>query len=340
MSESKNSLMEMLTYKRPEGSVTQKVFCRKFLEPVFGEPDEYGNYIHTIPTEDGLNPEVLFAAHHDTVHLTEGLQQIVVSGDMVKSTSGECLGADCTTGVWLILEMIEGKVPGVYVVHAAEESGCLGSAWLVQQKPDWLTDVKAVISFDRYAVDSVITHQMGRRTASETFARSLESILMMGYVPDSGGSYTDSNEYIDVVGECTNISVGYYDQHTKKESQDMKFAYDLRDALLCADWSKLKYEREPGDEEYDDFNWLRGWGRNTYTQCGTYDETAYDRPGDGYPSYKTEVTDMEDMIRDWPDLVAAMLADWGFDAQQLYEAMEEFGHTHPDFVNEGAKRIH
>ena len=59
-------LVEMMTYKRPQGSDTQKEFCYKYLEPIMGLPDKYGNYVLTV----GNKPQVCFTAHHDTVHKT------------------------------------------------------------------------------------------------------------------------------------------------------------------------------------------------------------------------------------------------------------------------------
>ena len=38
-------LVEMMTYKRPQGSDTQREFCNRFLEPIMGLPDQYGNYV-------------------------------------------------------------------------------------------------------------------------------------------------------------------------------------------------------------------------------------------------------------------------------------------------------
>jgi hypothetical protein len=52
--------------------------------------------------------------------------------------------------------------------------------------------------------------------------------------PDSTGSYTDSNEYAPIVSECTNISVGYFNQHTKNEVQDLDYADDLLLALVSS----------------------------------------------------------------------------------------------------------
>ena len=67
--------------------------------------------------------------------------------------------------------------------------------------------------------------------------------------PDNTGSYTDSNEYSSVVSECTNISVGYYNQHTKNEVQDLDYADELLIALCQADWSGLVFERDASKVE-------------------------------------------------------------------------------------------
>lgn len=315
------ALMTLLRYKRPEGSVTQEYFCEKYLEPVMGEPDKFGNYIHIIPDEDGLYPEVCFAAHHDTVHKTEGVQTVFSMDNMVYSEGGECLGADCTTGVWLILEMIAERVPGIYVIHAGEEVGCLGSSALVESNPEWLYDLKAVISFDRMGTDSIITHQMGYRTASEEFSQSLAAILRMGFKSDDGGSYTDSNEYAEIVPECTNISVGYYAQHTAKEHQDISFAYKLRDALIAADWSKLVYARDPSIVEplYYRSNKFTGWPTMDDYDTKNYVEDCYD---------------VEDVVRDFPGLIAELLVDWGFNRETLMQALEDVGTDDPDFISQ------
>ncbi len=293
------SLVEMMTYRRPEGSKTQRKFCRRFLEPTFGKPDAFGNYIHII----GDKPNLCFTAHHDTVHRQGGLQKLIVTNDVLSvsnNADSNCLGADCTTGIWLILGMIEHGIEGVYVIHAAEESGCQGSTSLVSYKPKWLDQLDAVISFDRYGQKSVITHQMGMRTASDTFAKSFASVVKMPLLqPDDGGSYTDSNEYADIVSECTNISVGYYNQHTKNEIQDLEYADDLLIALCQADWSGLVFERDPS--VVDDI-----WK-------GT------DKYGYNYGKDDENIDSLERLVIDYPTRVAEMLDQYGFTPQQLME---------------------
>jgi hypothetical protein len=63
--------------------------------------------------------------------------------------------------------------------------------------------------------------------------------------PDPTGVYTDSREFAPYIAECTNISVGYFDQHSRNESQDILFMTTLINALLQLNWKNLLVEREP-----------------------------------------------------------------------------------------------
>ena len=301
-------LGEMLTYKRPEGTKYQKKFCNRYLRPVFGEPDIFGNYVTIV----GYQPRIAFMAHHDTVHKESGKQRVIKEGNFYKSVDSNCLGADCTTGVYIILKMIEAGVPGVYVVHGAEEVGCIGSAGMVAGNPDWIKHVDIAISFDRTGYSSIITHQLGARTCSDDFAESFANILDMDYQLDNGGVYTDSNEYRGVIAECTNISVGYFCQHTKSETQDINFADMLVDQLIKADWDSLVVSRDPVVEEFDYYTFSfkgGGWG-SLHDECGSR-------------KIKTpEVKDMEDavdIIKENPVEIARLLKTLGYDAYDLID---------------------
>jgi len=320
------SLIEMLRYKRPQGTQTQDEFCERFLEPHFGLPDRHGNYILSI----GETPTLCFASHHDTVHRTEGLQQLVVTSNVVSvadTAISSCLGADCTTGVWLMLGMIEAGIEGVYVVHAAEEVGCVGSSALVKDNPYWLTGIDAVISFDRYGDTSVITHQMGKRTASSEFATSFaDAVDLPQLIADPNGSYTDSNEYADVVPECTNISVGYYGQHGVNETQDLEFADLLMYKLCAANWSKLVIARDPSlyESQYEDDNyWSKNWSR-------LYDEVSSPDMSDDY-----DRESIISLIENNTCAVADMLIKMGMTADLL---AEEVGVDDSRYINDYINR--
>ncbi len=306
-------LLEMLKYMRPEGSDTQREFCEVYLDPIMGNPDQFGNYV----LEVGEAPTIAFMAHHDTVHKSGGYQTVLVDDEgYAYVPSSSCLGADCTTGVWLILEMIKAQVPGVYVVHAAEEVGCVGSSSLVKSKPSWLSRINVAMSFDRWGTQSIITHQLDRRTASEKFAVSLEDTLNLKLSADDGGSYTDSNEYADIVPECTNVSVGYYSQHTKKECQDLDYAYKLRDALISADWSGLVIDRDPLILEYaSDYKHYYGGGSYNYSD------------------YRGEFYDpMTDLVEQHPEEVAGFLRDLGY---STYDMLDELALSY----DQGVKNV-
>jgi hypothetical protein len=298
MTVTKQKLVSMLQYMRPAYSITEKLFCDKYLLPVFGEPDAHGNYTKIV----GKRPNIAFTAHTDTVHKSEGIQTVTIEDDVVTTMSGSCLGADCTTGLWLMLGMIDEGVEGVYVAHAAEEIGGVGSTALVADSPAWLNEIDAVISFDRFGRNSIITHQGGLRTASDIFATSLASALDMPTLKaDAYGTYTDSMEYSGIVPECTNISVGYFDQHTAKESQDLEFADMLLEKLIEARWDLLAISRDPSqvDRFYDD-----SWG--------PYLSTDDSR----------EVSSLERLIMDRPSEMAELLFEYGMTLDSLCDELQ------------------
>lgn len=325
--------LEMVSYRRKQGSLYQKKFCNRYLLPVFGSPDRNGNYTLII----GDKPSVAFMAHHDTVHSKDGKVKPDIVGDFVVSSSNDVLGADCTTGIFLILRMIKAKVPGVYVVHSAEEIGCIGSRALVADKPIWLNHVKAAISLDRKGYTSIITHQMGMRTCSEEFSKSLNNVLDGMFESDSGGSYTDSNEYSGVIPECTNLSVGYFDQHTKNESQDWVFMMALADMLVSANWDNLVISRDPTVIEYDDTN---TFGHNYYTGG----KAKYKGPKSGYvwgdwsdivdekPYGQSKkhglnmdrLEDIEEVVQKYPLQIAKLLLDMGYTADGLMDDVADY----------------
>jgi hypothetical protein len=290
---------------RPSGSAALDLFNEIYLEPIFGKPDEFGNYIKIVNNKDGSSPNLCFTAHSDTVHYEGGIQDLKAEGNWLFADDSSCLGADCTTGVWLILEMIHSQVPGIYVVHADEEVGCIGSRKLVKSQPAWLDHTDAVISFDRKGNDSVVTHQLGIRTASDAFAKSFALAIDMPMKPDTSGVYTDSNEYVDVVGECTNISVGYLAQHTKSECQDMDFLVELRDKLIDADWSKLVFSRRPMEYDQDDYMGYR-----------SKFDSKFDRmAGDA------ELDMIYDIVLSHPEEIADYLYNLGFSSDVIAEEL-------------------
>jgi len=268
-------LSRMLTYPRPAGSKMEKRYIRRFIDVVPGiKRDTFGNRYIVV----GKKPTTLFASHTDTVHSkpteykwkidkTEGkfkqieiskkqkLQDVIVKGRWASGRQKDILGADDTTGNWLMLNLISEKKPGLYIFHRAEEIGREGSEWIAEHRPKMLKGIKRVISFDRKGYQDIITHQMGERTASDKFAKELAKRLGSGFKPDPTGSFTDSMSYAHLVPECTNISIGYKGAHSRAERQNLRFARHLYTKLRDVDFETLPVERKP-EKPRKQLSWL------------------------------------------------------------------------------------
>ena len=141
-------------------------------------------------------------------------------------------------------------------------------------------DYDKMISFDRRGTGSVITHQSSRRCCSDDFAKSLSKELNkngMVMSPDDTGVYTDSAEFTSIIPECTNISVGYYKEHTFDEHQDIAHLIKLCQAVIKIDWEKLPTKRNPKETEYKKYSNV-GYHANLYN--------PYDLSGDYIPNRK------------------------------------------------------
>lgn len=304
-----HTLLNMLAYKRPAGSKTERKFIRQFIAPLGVETDRAGNLFKQIGTSN-----VLWSCHTDTVHKAGGIQFVDVNGTaaVLPGRSGSnCLGADDTAGVWLMCEMIRANKPGLYVFHRGEEIGLVGSGYIADHTPDRLQGIDIAIALDRKGTQDVITYQQGSRCASESFAESLSAGLGMKYKPSPDGVWTDTASYMGLVPECTNISVGYYAQHSTKEVQDLGHIAELRDALLALDCSKLAVARDPTVIEPDD-----DWGLGE----------SYGWPSLGEDRQSTNsrgcYRDIVDMLRDYPNEVADFLLEQGIDAYTLHQEIQ------------------
>ncbi len=235
------TLIAMLKTCRPHGSPAEQDFVDRFLTPLGVTADGFGNLWLSI----GQGPTILWSSHTDTCHRKGGSQRLAFADGVVRLAAEEtanCLGADCTAGVWLMREMITSGIPGTYVFHRGEERGGLGSAWSARNNAALLARHTAAIAFDRRGTSSIITHQRGGRSASDAFALSLAAALRMGHHPDPTGTFTDTANYTDLIGECSNVSIGYDDEHGPRESLDLRYLLALREAVLAADLSQLAFQ--------------------------------------------------------------------------------------------------
>lgn len=249
MHEKHLKILEMLSVKRPYDDRITKIWTiEHIMKPAraFGfKPlvDVKGNVI--VRVGDGAT--TLFSCHTDTVHHNGGVQRLMYDPQdmLIWKADGQALGADDGAGVFILMRLMEAKIPGMYVFHVGEERGTLGSKYIASETPHILKPIKRAIAFDRRGTKSVITKMSPGVVCSKEFAEALAAAIDMGHVKDPTGSVTDTARYRDLVPECTNVSVGYHSEHGGNETLDAGYLYDLADHLVKVDFEALPVIRDP-----------------------------------------------------------------------------------------------
>lgn len=282
----KEKFLELTKRTYPHGTEAE-------IFPLLGEGlqvDEFGNLFIKIGESD-----VMFTAHLDTA--TTALTDVVhvIENDIIKTDGKSILGADDKAGVTIMLNMIENNIPGLYYFFLGEEVGCIGSKKVAEvQKKEKIEGINKVISFDRRGLSSIITHQTSRRCCSEEFGEALSKALndvegTFSYKNDDTGVLTDSVQFISIYPECTNISVGYYSEHTFSERQDISHLEKLAEACTKVNWTELPVKRDPSVTEYKKYSsyggYYGGWDDDYY---GGYSGRGGYSSWNSTPTKKTE----------------------------------------------------
>ena len=308
-------LYDILSHTRAHNSKGELHIIDKYIRPIADEVDDFGNLYKRIGTAP-----VPWSCHTDSVHSSKDPVKQTIYVDeaatqLFKGNDKMCLGADCGTGIWLMLQMIEAGVEGLYIFHRQEETGGKGSDWIALNRPDLLKSYQQAIAFDRYGTDSIITHQSCSRCASDNYGLALADLLGMNYKLDTGGSFTDTANYATIIPECTNISVGYYNQHTNNEYQDLVHLTALCNVLCdtTRDFAGLPIERDPSviDDWFDDFRY------SNYS----YHTNVYESP-------------LLQAIIDYPETIAEMLRSgdaFALDDDELARHIEDRFYTNLNY---------
>ena len=235
-----------LTLKRPHGGTGEKALLQYVADNV-GLPYEFDNAgnLHIDNTQD--QSSTLFVAHADTVHRDDGVNIINHARGKYYAGINAPLGADDGAGVALLVHLLENNVKGYYLFTVGEEVGGVGARHVAS---DYLLleYFDRAIAFDRRGTSDVITHQGFGRCCSDGFAEALcDQLNNQGllYMPSDAGVYTDTAEFTDIIPECTNISVGYLNEHRKEETLNLPHYLALASAVVSIDWEGLPTYRDP-----------------------------------------------------------------------------------------------
>lgn len=305
-----NILYSLLTTRRPTNNAS---YCLTYTQGLLRQQGiEFTTDAHMNVTVD-LGGTTCFTSHQDTVDNKLGVNELVVdTAGLLSVNGGGVLGADCGSGMYVMIRMLLAGKPGLYVFFSTEEQGRIGSS--AYTMPAHITKC---VSFDRKGTDNLITHQMGERGCSDAFADAFITAFDLPYKKDPTGSFTDSYSFFDSVPECINMSVGYYNQHTKNEAQDVPFLESLVDACITLDWEALPVERDPTVVEWEDDDW--DWYKGGHGFKSKKYDTKY------YGSYEPRIRSIDDFVYEHPWVVADLLETYGItlaDLQHHKDAIE------------------
>ena len=342
------TLARALSMKRPHnGEGTQRLTdwledsARTLPNAMIGR-DGAGN-LH-VDTRLNSSNRTLFVAHVDTVHRDAGPNKIDKSATHW-TASGAPLGADDGAGCAMLMHLLHAGVAGYYIFTQGEECGGIGAKFLANNWKDGLAKFDRAIAFDRRGIDSVITHQGYGRCCSDEFADALSAALnaddTLMYLPDSTGVYTDTAEFTDVIPECTNISVGYYHEHSERECLDIVHFQALAEQCALIDWDALPTSRDPSviESKWDDIDYA-GWTSYKGTHWSDDFDTEFMREDlrdaiyDAMAGSKRWLVDLmcESVYPEDPELAAKFIDTRKLSEDVLEEALSNMTVLDPDAV--------
>ena len=157
----------------------------------------------------------LLSAHMDTVQddIDENLAQFIDIRENILSGLG-VIGADDKNGIYIILEILR-ETPDInFAFFVEEEVGTVGSKYFMDKRFYDLKDIPYGIVLDRRNAGDIICENNDYGTAA--FEKELVRIgENFGYIP-SIGTFSDADSLSEEIS-CANLSVGYYNAHSKKE---------------------------------------------------------------------------------------------------------------------------
>ena len=211
-----NKFIELLKIKQVELSK----YILKYLDRI--NVKEYYNIKHIdkggiLVTPKGYPKYPLVCTHLDTINDTKYTELIKfnIKGDYISlagDSSCHCLGGDDRCGVYIALELIKNRTPYGFGFFYDEEIGGVGSR-IASPLINNLEGVTAFIGLDRRGFDELALYGYDNSELVDLFERR-------GYFK-AKGSFTDASNLASLSDKrlaCINLSVGYYNEHTPKET--------------------------------------------------------------------------------------------------------------------------
>jgi len=139
----------------------------------------------------------------------------------ITSNGLRALGGDDKCGIAIALNVarVQPDIPMKILFTVAEEVGCKGIDYFVQNNAPWLKNVKYAITIDRRGNNNLLTYACGKQNCTAEFAGELvKTAMKTGLLVElANGSISDVVTLRQYIANTVNISAGYHNPHTTDE---------------------------------------------------------------------------------------------------------------------------
>jgi hypothetical protein len=190
----------------------------------FVEEDREGNLLFdNRPVSKRGTPVPTIVAHLDQVHdYARGMRLVLIGDKQDKIVAYDYrnrrvgTGGDDKCGIYVAVKMLLTDIPCRVILTQDEEIGCVGAR---RVSCNWGQESSILLQADRRGNNDLIMHTNGIRIASDELVQRVLALPECEGMKPEYGSVTDVGDIADTFGVgAFNISAGYYDAHTHKES--------------------------------------------------------------------------------------------------------------------------
>jgi Cellulase M and related proteins len=301
MKKFKKELFELLTIQAPSGKEVKVVnYLRPKLEKLCDKvfTDDYGNLLAEKVVGDGNGATVILSAHMDTVsNIQKGRKVLWDERTQTFRSSKGVLGADDRAGIAIILAVLRNidktEFNGKLLISFSreEEIGCVGADKIDE---NWYKDANLAIVVDRRGNRDIVTGcgspwNFCSKAVGEFF-EDVSAILDMDWKA-VGGGVSDAMVFSSNGVHSVNLSAGYSNEHTEKETVHVPSCRDTINLILQA-LSLVNTQYHKFGEVPKSYNrYYYGYGYSGYYDDYYYDlQEEYDSKGevtfyDGYDTF-------------------------------------------------------
>ena len=185
------------------------------------------NYLAFVPYTKQVVP--LICTHYDTILKDYNLKLVEKNG-ILSNKNDNILGADDRVGVAIALALSK-KIPLIYLFTDLEEVGGIGAKDFCFNNEYLFYRINSYIGLDRCGNKDVAIY--------EYYSDELNRMFMKHKYEVVTGTFTDVSVIASYIPKPTiNISVGFNNEHTNKESLNIQAAYHTYE-ILCKELPNL-----------------------------------------------------------------------------------------------------